>query len=166
LGAIVGSSIKLIFTYSKVKMNTKAIITSFIFLILSCNSSSSPKEENFTKKEITALANEHFKNKQFHEAIFFYDKLLALDSSVGDHYFKRAYSKTMLYDSRGAILDYKMAIANNCKETQAAYLNIGILYWGILENRDSAVLYVKKCLEINPNNEKAKWKLNDIMKSK
>ena len=51
-----------------------------------------------------------YENKDFQEAISYFNKALTIDKTKGNIYYNRGSAKAALGDNRGAILDYTEAI--------------------------------------------------------
>jgi tetratricopeptide (TPR) repeat protein len=141
----------------------------FIF-ILSCTNNErlderdNNKEKNsFYTQQLSKRANFFYKNNKFIQAIACYDSLLLLDTTKGGYYFKRGYCKASLINiPYEAISDYKKAIELNYSEKSSAYLNLGVMYWIVLNKPDSAIYYFDECLKIDPDNQKAQFEKSAI----
>ena len=128
----------------------------FILLLFSCNDSG--KKGPFESRDTSVIAekaNYYFQQKEYFKAKLLYDTLILIDSSKGEYYFKRGYSKSMLLnDDNGAIVDYFKSINHNYQKKQSAYLNIGVLYTS-KGSYDSALYFYDECLKLDSGNSKA-----------
>jgi tetratricopeptide (TPR) repeat protein len=129
-----------------------------LFIILSCNT----KNDSIVAQTMVERANQFYANNNYANAILSFDSLISNDTANGEYYFKKGYCESMQSDELNAIADYKKAIKYNYDKKEKAYLNVGVIYEGIINNYDSATYYLNECLKINPDNAKAKEKLHDI----
>lgn len=126
-------------------------------LIFSCkdNGVKSSSSKNIDTVDLLKRANYFYAQEEYLQAKQCYDTLISKDSSQGEYFFKRGYSKSMLlYDVYGAIADYQKAIEVNYNKKQKAYLNIGVLLRS-QGKYDSAIIFINQCLKLDPNNPKA-----------
>lgn len=136
----------------------KATIFSFyIFLIISCNTYEDKKDTVLLDTSVMATnAKRYLQNDEYLKAKLVYDSLIGIDSTNGEYYFKRGYSKSLLlYDDESAITDYLKSIYYGYHNKQSAYLNIGAIH-ALNKKFDSAIYYYNACLKIDPENSKAK----------
>jgi len=127
----------------------------FLLVAISCNEVKEKKTSHvFNSKPTSERANFYYENKNYDKAIECLDSLISFDSSNGDFFFKRGYSKSMMPDIIGACEDYKSAIKLDYRR-KSAYLNIGVLLAGS-GYCDSAVYFINECLKLDPENKKAK----------
>jgi tetratricopeptide (TPR) repeat protein len=117
--------------------------------------------------DLIELADLYYNLDNFKEAILLFDRILKLDTTNGEFYFKRAFSKSMTYDSHGSILDYYKSIELSYRVDDATF-NLACIY--AATQKDSLALqYFLKAYELNPENKKAlieasnmKWRLGII----
>lgn len=131
------------------------LISFFLFVIfLSCDSNrrETTNSEN-TIEKIKLEADSFYYENNYSRAIILFNELIALDSTKGEYYFKRGFSYSMLLNAEQAIKDYSKAAELEYRKADA-YKNIGINYSTI--NDSLAIYYLDKCLEIEPENAKAK----------
>lgn len=107
------------------------------------------------KQKLAERADDFYEKDKYLEAISSYDTLISIDSTNGEYYFKRGYSKSMLlHDAASAISDYFVAIERNYSRKASAYLNIAVLYRNDAKY-DSALYYYNECLRTDDSNIKA-----------
>ena len=132
-------------------------------MIISCTTNLQRKLNQNPKMNLLEHADSCYQQKDFVHAIIYYDSLIKIDSLNGQHYYKRAYSKAMLYDLEGAIVDYSKTIKLN-PERKNAYLSIGMIYFSTKHYRE-AIPFLDKCLELDPTDNMAKkFKVNCMNK--
>jgi tetratricopeptide (TPR) repeat protein len=132
----------------------------------SCNNPVHEKTALSYKDKLAIKANEFYQQDKFKEAILGYDTLISMDSSKGGYYFKRAYSKSMLLNTNGAIDDYLKSIDRNYSEKEKSLFNLGVLY-SLNKKFDSALHCYDECLKLNPENAKARqWRLETLKSQK
>ncbi len=99
-----------------------------LFVILSCNNAKKINPSTDTKR-MEQRANDLYMSNNYSTAILTYDTLISIDSTKGEYYFKRGYSKTMTStDNTAALADYFKAIAHNYDNKAKVYSNIGALH--------------------------------------
>ena len=146
-----------------------------IVVFFSCNSSTvgqnissraNVDSAKYDSLNLVERANYFYENKIYAKAKFSYDTLISIDSTKGEYYFKRGYCKSMIPDSKGAVIDYLLSIEHNYDKKYKAYLNIGVLHRGnavfystsqnkSIAEYDTALYFFNECLKIAPNNVKA-----------
>lgn len=137
-------------------MIRSALILIICFIsIVSCKNES---QDSSSKPEIDIasledLANQYYANDNYIEASKVFTALIALDSTNGEYYYKRGYSYGQLekYDLRES--DYLKSIEYNYK-VKDSYRNLAF-YYMVIHKDSLAVAYLKKYLELNPNDETA-----------
>jgi tetratricopeptide (TPR) repeat protein len=130
-------------------MKTYILILS-IFIFIGC--SGKPSEVNHeigSKDSLNKKATFFYKNKDYSNALNFYDKLISIDSTNGEFYYKRGNCKAYLFDYNGSTNDYLKAIELKYKIGDT-YFNIACNYASIKED-SLALKYFTKAYEINPN---------------
>lgn len=93
-----------------------------------------------------------YEKDEYEKAIPYFTRLIESDSTNGQYYFRRGYCFSGLLNKKKAIEDYKRALQYHFKE-ESSCLNIGLNY--LFENDSLALIYLQKCLAINPNNADA-----------
>lgn len=142
----------------------KFILLSLVFLSISC--------KDFEEKKNSALldvsimekkAKNYIQNEDYLKAKLIYDTLITIDSTKGEYYFKRGYTKSLLINNDNeAILDYHKAISKGYRNKHSAYLSIGMLYkWN--KKFDSSLHYFDECLKLDPENSNAKKEKAEVM---
>jgi tetratricopeptide (TPR) repeat protein len=152
------------------------LYASCLILIYSCNSHASGKiiegpqirdTANSQEQKWLLIAKGFYSKHEYSLAKPYFDSLISINPVNGEYYFKRAYCKTDLSsDDSSAIGDYFKAIEFNYRNKQSAYLNIGAAHRfkaifrcrkeaEQIQQLDSTLYYYDKCLEIDPNDEKA-----------
>jgi tetratricopeptide (TPR) repeat protein len=125
----------------------------YIILILvlqSCVNHNSAITDRFDQLQLNAL--KFYNNRQYSQALPYLDTLIALDSTFGEAYFKRA-------NCYANLMQKEKSIENNLKAIQYKYriddvfFNLGIDY--LFVNDSISIEYFKKCLEENPKHPKA-----------
>lgn len=115
-------------------------------------------EENLD--DLVELADLYYQLDNFEEAILLFDRILAIDKTKGEFYFKRAYSKAQIYDYKGSITDYYKSIELNYRVDDAIF-NLACNY--AATQKDSLALkYFLKSYELNPENKKALIEANNM----
>lgn len=103
------------------------------------------------KSELQKLADELYQRNDYGTAIIVLDKLIFLDSTMGEAFYKRGYAKSQLFDKEGAKSDYLKSAELNFR-TADAYFNIAMIFLGQF-NDSAALIYLKKAKSLDPNNE-------------
>ena len=128
-------------------MRKKVILLS-AFLALILLKSCSTSEKKPTPNLIKLKADSYYDLGNYDSSRLYFTYLIRMDSLNGEYYFKRAYSNSMLLNQSGSINDYLKAAKLKYKQAKAFY-NIGINYQ--LRNDSLALIYYKKCYEIDPS---------------
>lgn len=131
-----------------------------LLVLASCSSKKEKNREDNTwtdenVKKLEAIANEAYSKDQYSNAIFLYNKLIGLDSTQGEYYFKRGYSYSMLQNTDNATQDFLRSIRLEYKVSKS-YQNIGSMYFALISNDSLAAYYFSKALKYDPTNEKIK----------
>lgn len=143
----------------------KLFIVLIIALSPSCKNYEKNKNQISDYSDLKMQANAYYEREDYFNAKKYFDLLLSKDSINGEYYYKRAYCRYRLYDSR-AKLDYLKAIELNYKNKKGALLGIGTIF-RIEGEYDSALFYYNKSLEIDSNYARGKMvkaELLEIMK--
>lgn len=126
-----------------------------VWLSSSCNNQDRSNKEESQKdiKSLENLANDYYANDNYEEASKIFTELIALDSTKGEYYYKRGYSYGQLEQYNKEEKDYLKSIEYGYRVADA-YNNLAYFYMAI--HKDSlAVVYLKKYLELNPNDKTA-----------
>lgn len=150
----------------------KAIVITLtaIMFLYACDSTEQKRvvtepEENLD--DLIELADLYYNLDNFKEAILLFDRILNMDTTNGEFYFKRAYCNAQIYNYKNSNIDYYKAIELNYR-TDDAVFNLACNY--AATQKDSLALqYFLKAYELNPDNKKAlseasnmKWRLGII----
>lgn len=129
---------------------------SFIYFLLIFFSCDQQKPNDKTVKnietQIKKQADSFYYAKNDLNAAVLFTKLIALDSTKGEYYYKRGYSYSMLLNADDAINDFLKAAKLNYR-TAKAYRNIAVNYFTI--NDSLAVYYINKSLQVDPTDTSA-----------
>lgn len=125
--------------------------------------------EHFESKNVNLLelaleANSNYEERKFDIAIKYLDTLIQLDSTNGEYFFKRGFSKAQISDYSSSSIDFREAINKGYKPS-LAFFNLG-LNESLLGHDSLAIVYLKKSLEIDPKYQRAKDMLNALTKAK
>ena len=139
-------------------------------LLEKCHSSTSNQEkkiyDEFTErnKKIKEIAYLNLNERNYENAKLYLDTLIMMDSSNAEYYFKRAYAKSLFLnmDLESTLKDFNKALELNYRNKQSIFLNVGVIYTSI-GKFDSALLYLNKCLVIDPLNPTANKMRNEIL---
>ena len=141
----------------------------------SCNDSLRKNNSGQIFSTLEERANDFYHKDQYDKAKLCYDSLIALDTSKGTYYFKRAYCKSRLSsDDPSIIPDYLKAIQHNYERKQAAYLNIGVEHrfravFRCFTNQtkkaeyDTALYFYNECLRIDPDYNEALQEKQEVI---
>jgi tetratricopeptide (TPR) repeat protein len=112
---------------------------------------------------LLSVADSHFKDNNFQEAIEEYSVLIDLDSTNGKFYYRMGYSLCQVFRYPEAI-PYYVRAADLDYRTADSYFSLGLTYF-ILKDDSLATEYFEKCVEINPESEQA-LKLLDAVRNR
>lgn len=133
------------------------------FLLAACKSSETKKVSSHQKEEdiesLINLSDLYYQLDMHAEALNVFNKILALDSTQGDIFYRRGYCRAWLFDFDGSTQDYLKSIELNHR-IEHAYFNIGTNYAAVF-NDSVALKFFSKALELNPHNEKAKREIKN-----
>lgn len=133
------------------------------FLLAACNSGETKKVSSHQNEEdiesLIDLSNIYYQLDMHAEALNVFNKIIALDSTRGDIFYRRGYCRAWLLDYDGSIQDYLKSIELNHR-IEHAYFNIGANYAAVF-NDSMALKFFSKALELNPHNEKAKREIRN-----
>ena len=124
---------------------TRHFILALITFLSACN----PSHKKSTKEILEQKAFYYYDNNTYSEAINYFDKLIALDSTNGEYYFKRAYCYDKTSLKKHAVLDFEKA-ASLKYEAADAFKNIGLIAMEVDED-SIALTYFDKGLKIDPS---------------
>lgn len=102
-----------------------------------------------------------YESDKFEEAIELYNKLIELDSTNGDFFYRKAYSLARLRRDSAAVENYLKSARLDFRRFDA-YRSIGIIYAIGLNDKSKAIFYLEKCLEIDPDTEEIKRLIEDL----
>lgn len=125
-------------------------------IVLSCTNNDKMHQKTIGKSSIENLkivANKYYDSNAYVKAIMVFEKIISLDSTNGEYYFKRGYSYSMILNPEQAIRDYSKSISLGYK-ISSAYKNIGINYSTI--NDTLAIINFNKSLEYETNLDERK----------
>jgi len=112
--------------------------------------------------ELLKAVDDYYRSEDYEKTIEVINKVLLLDSTIGDAYFKRAYCEVQLNNVVGSIKDYKKASKLGCN-LEDCYYNLGSDYV-ILGSDSLAIVYFTKVLELDPLNVDAKTEIDSLRK--
>jgi tetratricopeptide (TPR) repeat protein len=136
-------------------MKSRNLIFAFLIIVMSCSDTKrKPKIDEDYIRRIEPIADKAYREDQYANSVIVYSKLISLDSSQGEYYFRRGYSYMMLRNTDSSIFDYQKAIQHEFKVSKA-YQNIGAVYLGMLGNDSAAVYYLGKAVKADKTNAKA-----------
>src|SRR5690349_18821203 len=107
----------------------KFIFTAVSIILISCSNQTKKSD----KEILEGKASYYYKNDDYQNAVMYFDSLIKLDTTVGQYYYKRAYSYSRLSLEKLAISDFEKAAGLNYK-TADAYRNIALMSIGIEED--------------------------------
>jgi tetratricopeptide (TPR) repeat protein len=140
----------------------RIFIGTILFVFICCKNN--PNGGSLSHSQMHERAMELYKQEKYETAKYYFDKLILADSTNGEYYFKRGYSKSiLLYDLRSAMEDYQKAIDFNYVNKKSAFLNLGTLY-RLMGKLDSAIYCFDKSLEIDSSNEKVRLEKDEVLK--
>ena len=113
-------------------------------------------------EELTVLSDTYYLKDNFEKALPLFDKIIALDSTRGEAYYRRGYCKAQRFDYDGSTLDYMKSIELNYRK-EDSYFSIGCNYAALL-NDSLAFKFFMKSYELNPFNENAKREVSRFKK--
>ncbi len=155
------------------------IVTSLMVLTVQCRtghkeqveekqnlieSDSSHSTLNTDSSMIKTMANILFQTNEYQKALEKYNRLIELDSLNGQFYFRKAYCLVQL-NRHSESVKYYLKAADLGFERFESFRSLGITYSFVIKNDKQAVIYFKKCLEIDPNSEEVKKFLREIQKA-
>ena len=128
----------------KIKIIHFAFFLVLTFTLVNC--SSNEKKSGFDL--LKSKADSYYKLGNYDSSKLYFTYLIQIDSLNGEYYFKRGYSNSMLLKQSESINDYLKAVELKYKPAKAFY-NIGVNYE--LRNDSLALIYYKKCYEVDPS---------------
>jgi len=134
-----------------------------MFVCLSCSNNVHPESKNADSIQSNAdssgfleslqkNAAEAYDNKDYKEALKYYNLLLQKDSLNGVYYFRRGYCLDYLEQTEKAIICYNKAITLDSSDSQS-HLNLSLIYTQHLQD-SLALFHVNEYLKIKPLNPK------------
>lgn len=137
-------------------MKKQILYVIFISLIISCNDSkrkvASLSSNN--KKVLITIADSCYSINDFKKSIELFDKIVLLDTTMGEIYYKRGYCKAQIFDYVGSSKDFHKAFGLQHREDESLF-NLGCNSAAI-GNDTLALKYFSEAYELNPNNNSAK----------
>lgn len=118
------------------------ILPILLFLINSVLLSQPGVDYDYYKK-----GREHAENRNFEDAIYFYNKAIELNSGTSIYFDNRGFAKYQLNDLTGAIQDYKIA-SSMVPDEPAYYYMIGNIYQKT-DSLDKATNYYTRAIELS-----------------
>ena len=106
--------------------------------------------------ELRTRADLLYGNKQYKEALDIYNHLVSLDSTNGHFYYIIGYCLGQFDDLQKESVEFFLKAASLNYERADAYHNIAVIYEVLYHDHAKAVIYYKKCLELDPNNQEVK----------
>jgi tetratricopeptide (TPR) repeat protein len=97
------------------------------------------------------LGQKEYYNGNYKKAIEYYLKAVEIDPTYDIAYNNIGSVYYFIKDYRNAIKYWEQAVVINPKENQDLYLNIGGVYKDFLTNYQRSIYFLKKHLEMNPN---------------
>jgi tetratricopeptide (TPR) repeat protein len=138
------------------------IITIFLFLV-SCRNGEIKKASLQQKEEdiedLIDLSDMYYQLDMHVEALNIFNKIIDIDSTRGDVFYRRGYCRAWLFDFDGSTQDYLKSIELDHR-IEDSYFSIGTNYAAVF-NDSMAIKFFSKALELNPHNEKAKRELRN-----
>lgn len=99
-------------------------------------------------------SNNYYQQNEYEKAIPIFDKIVSVDSTRGEIYYRRGYCRAQLFDYEGSTNDYIKAVELNYR-VEESYFSLGCNY-AATYNDTLALKFFMKAYELNPNNENAK----------
>ena len=129
--------------------------------VLSCtnNDTSHSKLTKSNVEELKISADKYYDSNAYVKAIIILDKLISIDSTNGEYFFKRGYSYSMIFNVEEAVKNYSKSISLGYR-VSSAYKNIGINYSTI--NDTLAISNFNKSLQYESNLGERK-KINSLI---
>lgn len=136
----------------------------FIISTISCNNSERKVAllSASNKKGLLAMADSCYSANDFKKSIELFDKIVLLDTTMGEIYYKRGYCKAQIFDYNGSSKDFYKAFALKHRVDESLF-NLGCNFAAI-GNDTLALKYFSKAYELNPNNNSAKEERDRIRK--
>ena len=134
----------------------------FIISAISCNNSERKVVSlSTTNKEVLlTLADSCYGINDFKKSIELFDRIVLLDSTMGEIYYKRGYCKAQTFDYKGSSKDFHKAFLLNYRADESLF-NLGCNSAAI-GNDTLALEYFSNAYELNPNNNIAKGERDRI----
>jgi tetratricopeptide (TPR) repeat protein len=135
-------------------MNRLLLSKGGLFILFLCTCSCNNIHPHKNNQQFTIYegevkeADSLYRLKSYLPSLARYKDLILVTGGDSLDYFRSAYCEAMLFDFKGAIDDYKHALALNYKNKASCYLNLTASY-SYIRNYDMTKYYGNKCLEID-----------------
>lgn len=137
---------------------TLPFFIAFFVILASCNSVEQKKTTTSLSDETIELLIERseilYQYNEYEKVIPIFDRIVAIDSTRGETYYRRGYCKAQFFEYEESSNDYLKAIKLNYRVADS-YFSLGCNYAAIY-NDSLALKYFQKAFELNPTNENAK----------
>jgi len=142
--------------------------TCFVYLVVftaflsSCNNMEKKRYSAYGDdiESMVKQSDEYYQSDQYAKAILLFDKIVALDSTKGEIYFRRGYCRALLSEYVGSSADYFKSIELGFR-VEDSYFSLGCNY-AITNNDTLALKFFMKAYEMNPQNQKAKIEVDRL----
>ncbi|NOU16669.1 MAG: hypothetical protein HOO91_03835 [Bacteroidales bacterium] len=137
--------------------------TIWIFIVFSsCNNyiNNNTSTSGIEISELIKQANDFYQKSNYEKAVMLYDRIIAIDTTIGEVYYNRGYCNSQIDEYKKSVDDYLMAIKHGYK-TKDAIFNLGFAY-SLLENDTLALKYFLKTLELEPKQPDATLRVIEI----
>lgn len=105
----------------------------------------------------------NYEKDEYLQALELYSKLIEIDSSKGEFFFRKGYCLVQLDREPEAIQYYKKAAELNFNPSDC-YYNIGLAYHFALNNDSLAIVYYERSLQLNPESKEINKLLSHLKK--
>lgn len=140
------------------------IIFSIFFLFPSCRFGKAKNNtldiDNNNIDKLLIEARKYYEADRYLQAYQYFDKIISMDTTIGEAYYGRAYCLARRGNHQKSNEDFLKSIELDYR-TADAYYNLGGNYF-VLDKDSLAIMYLKKCLELDPHNEDAEEQIRFI----
>jgi tetratricopeptide (TPR) repeat protein len=129
----------------------------FLIILNSCNNreqsddSIAYTEKQYKIESLLKQSEQYYNQNEYMKAYLIYKKIIRIDSTLGEAYFKKGNCEAQLFLYDWSTKDYFKAIELGYR-IDDAYFNLGLNY-GIIKKDTLALTYFLKANEISPNNK-------------